>query len=175
VDALLRGADSPSDGDPRSCNFKVPQQSCIPGPEGVDWSCRSDCASECGKCGTDCRTTMGACRSGCATAGAACPRGCGQSAGACLDACLRTRDRCATHCSEVVAEYVKEVNGNYGCKDKRPALDICKRAVACVKACPEKNGDACRAACKKSRAAGCNAHFLENVEFGDCFPYESPI
>jgi hypothetical protein len=93
---------------------------------------------------------------------------------------LSARDHCAGACAQLVANYVKEVRDNYGCKDKRPALEICKRAVACIAACEQAKTtdgkrDACRAACKKSRAAGCHEGFIQDVDLGNCFAYESPI
>jgi hypothetical protein len=180
VDALLRGTEAPSsDKDPRSCAFAVPQQSCIPGPEGVDWSCRSDCATTCDRCAEGCRATLASCRAPC-DGGSACARSCGEEAGRCTQACLSTRDRCASGCPEQVAAYLKELRENYGCKDKRSALEICKRAVGCMAGCDrgkitDDKREACRASCKKSRAAGCNERFLANVDMGDCFAYEDPI
>ncbi len=182
VDALLAGATPPDDGkDPRSCGFDVPEQSCIPGPEGMMWACRSDCARVCTNCTTPCTTAMGACRAKCAAGDAACARACAATAGACLQVCLAARDRCATgDCAKQVDDYVREISSNYGCKPKRSALDICKRTVACMAKCEastrtEAAAEACRAACKKTLAPGCHAEFLQNVDMGSCFPYEDPI
>jgi hypothetical protein len=143
--------------DPAACRTDVPQQSCVPGPEAFEWSCKSDCAETCEKCLAGCR-------------GDACK------------ACLVTRDHCSTgECSRRLAEYTKEIRENYGCKEKRPALDICKRLVACHATCEpprtaDDKRDACRSSCAATRAAGCNAHFLEIVgAFDICAPFESGI
>jgi hypothetical protein len=165
VDALLAGAELPHDPkDPRSCLFAVPTQSCVPGPDAVDWSCRSDCSSDCGACAGNCRETLKAC-------GAA--RACGEAAGKCTEECLAARDRCASACPARVEAYLKEVRENYGCKDKRPAVEICKRTHACLAACDTR--EACRTACKTSRAAGCNEGFLQNAEVGACDVYAPGI
>jgi hypothetical protein len=167
VDALLRGQDLPaSDKDPRGCNFDVPEQSCIPGSAGVNWACRNDCASGCESCASDCRAKLAGCHE----------RACAAEPARCVQACLTTRDRCASQCVAQVAAYEKEVRENYGCKDKRAALEICKRATACLATCDaKKTPDACRAACKKTHAAGCNEHFMQQVDFGNCNAYEDPI
>jgi hypothetical protein len=182
VDALLRGAILPrGDKDPLSCNFDMPQQSCIPGPDAVMWGCRGECAETCSGCASACIADMTACRAICAGGDAPCERACGSGAGACLQSCLGARDRCATGvCGKRVAEYQHEVATNYGCKPKRSALDICKRTVACMTACdaPSRSDaqrEACRAACKKTHAPGCNAGFLQNVDMSSCFAYEDPV
>jgi hypothetical protein len=180
--ALLAGANLPSDThDPRSCQFEVPEQSCVPGPEGIAWSCKSDCANTCDRCGADCRSKIAACRSECHSGATACEDTCGKQAGGCVQGCLDARDRCATgECNKLVADYVEEVRTNYGCKDKRPALEVCKRAVACFAACDQGNPsdekrEACRDRCKKTRAVGCNDHFLQVVDTGFCVQFESGI
>ena len=181
VDALLRGATMPlGDKDPLSCNFDMPQQSCIPGSDAVMWGCRGECAEACAGCGSTCIAEMTACRAKCA-GGAPCERACGGGAGACLHSCLGARDRCATGvCGKRVAEYQREVASNYGCTPKRSALEICKRTVACITACeepsrPDRQREACRAACKKTHAPGCHAGFLQNVDMSNCFAYEDPV
>jgi hypothetical protein len=139
--------------DPRSCSFEVPEQSCVPGPEGVDWACRSDCASDCEKCS----------------------KACAGKPTACVDDCLVKRDRCRGACVKTVQAYLEERRTNYGCKVKQPAAAICKSAVECIEKCGDKNYDACRAACKATRAAGCNAKFLSFVDTGTCYPFEDGI
>lgn len=139
--------------DPRSCSFEVPEQSCVPGPEGVDWACRSDCASDCEKCS----------------------KACAGKPTACVDECLQKRDRCRGTCVKQVAAAREERRTNYGCKAKLSAAEICKSAVACIEKCGEKGFEACAATCKTTRAAGCNGNFLSYVDARNCFVFEEGI
>lgn len=152
---------------PRSCYYAVPEQSCIPGSEAFDWSCRSDCGAGCEKCSAACTKPLAGCVSACKDEG--CARACATTAGACLDACLGERDKCAGQCVKELAAYEKERADNFGCKDKTTrVLDLCKRAVACVEKCPEKTHDACAQKCKSKHAPGCNANIEGVIDSGMC-------
>jgi hypothetical protein len=150
-------AEDRADDDPRSCTFQVPEQSCIPGPEAVDFGCRSDCGSACATCKDGCQAKGG---------GAAVTR--------CHDTCLATRDACATKCPQEIAAWEAAVRHNHGCKAKKSAFDICTRAFTCVQAC--KDGDdehsPCRARCERIHAAGCDRKFLDDVDLGLRGPYD---
>lgn len=177
VEALMKNAALPEDTkDPRSCNFELPQQSCVPGSAAFDWGCRVECTRGCDTCAAACRAPLGGCVKACS--GEACARACATTAGTCLSACLGARDTCTGVCVKELAAYEAEVARNYGCKANDTALGICKRTVACMEKCPtdpyEKN-QACRAGCKAKLAAGCSEGFLQTVDMGTCMPFDSSI
>jgi hypothetical protein len=182
VRALLRGVAIPDDDkDPRACNFQVPQQSCIPNAEAVEWDCKLECAKTCGECGTGCQSTLAACRAPCKGDGS-CETACGQRAGACVQACLGTRDRCYTgECAKRVARYNERWRTNFGCKSKLHPLEICKQTGACVQKCQEKvdpgkaPSDACVNACKKKHADGCEQDFVDTATMGACGAFDTGI
>ncbi len=147
------------DDDPRSCRFRVPEQSCIPGTDQVDWSCRTECADACTSCKSGCVATDGG------TAG---------TLPGCENACLTARDTCAsTRCPQEVAAWLAEIERNHGCKAKSTAFAICTRAAKCMTACRDEDEHGpCHAACERRLAAGCDRAFLDDVEMGICNPYD---
>lgn len=177
IEALMKNAALPADPkDPRSCDFEVPEQSCVPGPAAYDWGCRADCAKGCDTCVGACRAPLGACVKACT--GEPCARACATTAGACLSRCVGARDTCTGVCVKELAAYEAEVARNFGCKANDTTLGICKRAIACTGKCPEtpyEKSEACRAACKTKHAAGCSAHVLGVIDTGSCMAFDSPI
>jgi hypothetical protein len=146
----------------------------------VDWACRSDCAKSCGGCFEGCGNRRIRCRRDCGSSGGGCLASCDAALGGCMQTCLTARDRCGGECVKQVAAYQEEVRTNYGCKDKKPALEICKRTVACIDSCNRAGvgaaaAEACRDRCKQSRAVGCNGHFLRTVELQVCAEFDTSI
>lgn len=180
VRALLRGATVPDDvADPRACNFQVPEQSCIPNAEAVEWDCKLGCAKDCGECATTCATTLTTCRGPCKGDGA-CDQRCGQAAGACVQGCLSSRDRCYTgECVKTVARYHEAWRTKFGCKGSGTPFQICERTHTCIDACQDKRdpskapSEACIDACKKKHAVGCEPHFVDNATWGACQTYDN--
>jgi len=139
----------PRDGkDPRSCDFQVPEQSCIPGTDQDNWGCRSECAKTCDECAKPCKDAP------------------------CQDRCLKGRDDCNTKCVQYVADRQKERASNYGCKDRKSRpLDICKRAVACHQKC-NFDDEKCKKGCIATFAPGCSASVTDYIEQDNCFPLD---
>lgn len=182
VRALLRGDPVPEDDkDPRACNFEVPEQSCVPGAEAVEWDCKVGCARTCNDCAAECRAALTTCRGPC-KGDASCETTCGQRTGACVQACLGTRDRCYTgECRRRVAHYNERWRKNFDCKSKLAPLEICNRTSACVEECQRKvdpskaPSPACIGACKKKHADGCAQDFLDMATMGACSAFQTGI
>ncbi len=177
VDALLGGARIPTGtDDPRSCYFKTPQQSCIPGTDAVEWSCKSECGKGCDDCTVVCGTQMETCRDNCVAGGlASCDRGCGEKAAVCVQACLTEHDRCNTgKCAKAVADYQNDWATHFGCKGSN-VFAICKKTNACAEKCDRSDGtkwDACWQKCAATHAPGCREEVLSNARDGTCAPYD---
>lgn len=182
VRALLHGEKMHVDvTDPRACNFKVPEQSCVPNEQAVEWACKADCAKSCEDCATACEPALRSCRAPC-KGDLACETRCGQTAGACVQSCLSARDRCYTgECVKSVARYREKWSKNFGCKSKLDPLEICNRTSACIHACQDKvdpsmaPSQSCIDGCAKTHAAGCERDFVDNATMGACQSFDRSL
>lgn len=182
VRALLRGETVPDDvADPRACNFQVPEQSCIPNEQAVEWDCKLGCAKGCGECATACGASLATCRAPCKGSGA-CETPCGQAAGACVQSCLASRDRCYTgECAKRLARYHEAWRTKFGCKTSGTPFQICERTHACIDKCQSKTdpskapSEACIDACTKKHAAGCDQGLIDTATWGGCQSYDPSI